>query len=233
LRDDVARANGYDRRLLMSASSKSIAIWLVEDNATYRRTVGRLIDRLPGFQCVQLFTNCEDALAAAAEGAAPPDIILLDVGLPGMSGLEGIRHFRECLPAAHVIVLTVFDDRDKIFNAICAGASGYLLKTSTEERIGEALREVMNGGAPMTASIAQKVLERFSQLAAPRGEYGLTTREREILELMVEGLIKKEIADRLSLSYHTVDTHLRNIYGKLQVHNRSEAVGKAVKERLV
>ncbi len=217
----------------MTATATQTSIWLIEDNSAYRRTVGRLIDRLAGFRCARLFTNCEDALAVIIEGGAPPDIILLDVGLPGMSGLEGIRHFKERAPAAHIIVLTVFDDREKIFNAICAGASGYLLKTATEERIGEALREVLNGGAPMTASIAQKVLERFSQLAVPRGEYGLTTREREILELMVEGLIKKEIADRLSLSYHTVDTHLRNIYSKLQVHNRSEAVGKAVKERLV
>lgn len=217
----------------MTATSPQTPIWLVEDNATYRRTVGRLIDRLPGFRCAQLFTSCEAALAALTGTSETPEIILLDVGLPGMSGLEGIRHFKERAPGVHVIVLTVFDDREKIFNAICAGASGYLLKTATEERIGEALREVLNGGAPMTASIAQKVLERFSQLAAPRGEYGLTAREREILELMVEGLIKKEIADRLSLSYHTVDSHLRNIYGKLHVHNRGEAVGKAVKERLV
>jgi DNA-binding NarL/FixJ family response regulator len=217
----------------MVAAATQTSIWLVEDNATYRRTVGRLIDRLPGFRCAKLFNSCEEALAAMAGNAETPEIILLDVGLPGMSGLEGIRHFKERAPGIHVIVLTVFDDRDKIFNAICAGASGYLLKTATEERIAEALREVLNGGAPMTASIAQKVLERFSQLAGPKGEYGLTDREQEILELMVEGLIKKEIADRLSLSYHTVDTHLRNIYGKLHVHNRSEAVGKAVKEQLV
>jgi DNA-binding NarL/FixJ family response regulator len=217
----------------MTAAAAQTAIWLVEDNPVYRRTVGRLIDRLPGFRCARLFTSCEEALTALDQAVAAPGIILLDVGLPGMSGLEGIRHFKDRAPGVHVIVLTVFDDREKIFNAICAGASGYLLKTATEERIAEALHEVLNGGAPMTASIAQKVLERFSQLAAPRGEYGLTSREREILELMVEGLIKKEIADRLSLSYHTVDTHLRNIYGKLHVHNRSEAVGKAVKERLV
>ncbi len=217
----------------MTATATQTSIWLIEDNSAYRRTVGRLIDRLLGFRCTQLFTSCEDALAAMAETSEAPQIILLDVGLPGMSGLEGIRHFKERAPGIHIIVLTVFDDREKIFNAICAGASGYLLKTATEERIAEALREVLNGGAPMTASIAQKVLERFSQLAGPRGEYGLTSREREILELMVEGLITKEIADRTSLSYHTVDTHLRNIYSKLQVHNRSEAVGKAVKERLV
>lgn len=217
----------------MADSNRKTSIWLVEDNATYGRTVGRLIDRLTGFRCARICTDCETAIAAARKADDPPDVILLDVGLPGMSGLEGIRHFKAILPGTHIIILTVFDDREKIFNAICAGASGYLLKTSTEERIAEALNEVVNGGAPMTASIAQKVLERFSQLAAPRGEYGLTSREREILELMINGLIKKEIAGRLALSYHTVDTHLRNIYGKLQVHNRSEAVGKALKERLL
>jgi DNA-binding NarL/FixJ family response regulator len=217
----------------MPGAHRNTVIWLIEDNSTYGRTVGRLINRLPGFRCSGVYPNCEDALAMMEREPDRPDIILLDVGLPGMSGLEGICHFKKVSPLTHVIILTVFDDREKIFNAICAGASGYLLKTSTEERIVEALHEVLNGGAPMTASIAQKVLERFSQLAAPRGEYGLTSREREILELMVDGLIKKEIADRLSLSYHTVDTHLRNIYGKLQVHNRTEAVGKALKERLL
>ncbi|MBI1176155.1 response regulator [bacterium] len=217
----------------MTETTTKTAIWLVEDNATYARTVGRLINQLPGFCCPESFASCEDALAALRNGANIPGIILLDVGLPGMSGLEGIRHFKVAVPQTLIIILTVFDDREKIFNAICAGASGYLLKTAPEEKITEALHEVLSGGAPMTASIAQKVLERFSQLETPRGEYGLTTREREILELMVNGLIKKEIADRLSLSYHTVDTHLRNIYGKLQVHNRSEAVGKALKERLL
>ncbi len=217
----------------MPDTLKKISIWIVEDNVAYARTVGGLINDLPNFRCPHTFTNCEEALAAMRRSADLPGIILLDVGLPGMSGLEGIRHFKEVSPNTPIIILTVFDDREKVFNAICAGASGYLLKTAPEEKIAEALQEVLNGGAPMTASIAQKVLERFSQLATPKGEYGLTSREREVLELMVEGLIKKEIADRLSLSFHTVDTHLRNIYGKLHVRNRTEAVGKALNERLL
>ncbi len=216
----------------MTAPRDHITIWLVEDNSIYSRTVGKVINGIDGFSCPRTFASCEEALAGLEQGDAP-EVILLDVGLPGMSGLDGIQRMKELSPATHVIILTVFDDREKIFRAICAGASGYLLKTSPEEKITEAIREVLNGGAPMTASIAQKVLERFAQLAAPKGDYGMTVREKEILELMVSGLIKKEIADRLSLSYHTVDTHLRNIYSKLQVHTRGEAVGKALKERLL
>jgi DNA-binding NarL/FixJ family response regulator len=149
-----------------------------------------------------------------------------------MGGLEGIRLIKSISPSTHVIMLTVFDDQEKIFKAICAGASGYLLKTSPEEKIAVSIREVMNGGAAMTPSIAQKVIEMFANLAAPKGDYGLTSREREILNLAVQGLIKKEIADRLDLSFHTVDAHLRNIYTKLQVNTRAGAVSKALKEHL-
>ncbi len=129
-------------------------------------------------------------------------------------------------------ISTMFDDHDKVFQSICAGASGYLLKTSPQAEITEGIREVLAGGAPMNARIARSVLEMFAKLAAPKGDYGLTAREGEVLELMVRGLIKKEIADRLSLSYHTIDSHLRNIYQKLHVHARTGAVAKAIKERL-
>lgn len=215
----------------MPSFSDTTTIWLVEDNEAYRRNISRVINRIGGLKCAQAFAWCEHALDALNHGGKP-DVMLLDVGLPGMSGIEGTRAIKAVFPATHVIMLTVFDDQEKIFQAICAGASGYLLKTSSEERIAEAIHEVMNGGAPMTASIAQKVLEMFSRLVAPQGDYGLTGREKEILEYMVQGLIKKEIADRLSLSYHTVDTHLRNIYSKLHVNTRTGAVSKALKERL-
>ena len=211
--------------------SAPATIWLVEDNDAYRRTISRVINRLEDFRCPESFAWCEQAIEALKKNGQP-DVILLDVGLPGMSGIEGIRAIKGILPGSHIIMLTVFDDQEKIFQAICAGASGYLLKTSTEEKIAEAIREVMNGGAPMSASIAHKVLDMFSRLAAPQGDYGLTPREKEILELTVQGLIKKEIADRLSLSYHTVDSHLRNIYSKLHVNTRVGAVSKALKERL-
>jgi DNA-binding NarL/FixJ family response regulator len=129
-------------------------------------------------------------------------------------------------------MLTAFDDSDKIFRAICAGASGYLLKTAPIERIVEAIEEALRGGAPLTPQVAQSVLRMFATLAQPAQDYGLTAREKKILELMTQGLIKKEIADRLGVSYHTVDTHLRNIYTKLHVHSRTGAVAKAIKERL-
>lgn len=216
----------------MSNRREPVLVWLVEDNETYRRTIIRVISRIDGLLCSEAFAWVEHALDALRKGQRP-EVILLDVGLPGMSGIEGVRAIKAVAQETHVIMLTVFDDQEKIFQAICAGASGYLLKTSPEEKIAEAIWEVVNGGAPMTASIAHKVLEMFSRLAVPKGDYGLTPREKQILELMVEGLIKKEIADRLSLSYHTVDTHLRNIYGKLHVTTRTGAVSKALKERLL
>jgi DNA-binding NarL/FixJ family response regulator len=159
--------------------------------------------------------------------------MLLDVGLPGMTGLEGIPRFTSAIPGVRIIVLTVFDDDEKIFRAICAGAVGYLLKMSPVEEIVGAIRDVSAGGSPMNSRIARRVLEMFARLAPPPASYGLTKRERDVLDLLVHGLIKKEIAARLSLSVHTIDTHIRNIYEKLQVHTRSGAVAKALREKLV
>ncbi len=208
-------------------------VWLIEDHADSRRVLARVLNRAATMKCPCAFSSCEEALAAL-RSSPPPDVILLDVGLPGMSGIEGIPHLKAIAPAAHIIMLTVFDDQEKVFNAICAGASGYLLKTADEEAIAHAVQEVLQGGAPITPRIARLVLNMFASRAAPsRREYGLSAREREVLELMVQGLIKKEISDRLGLSYHTVDNHLRSIYAKLQVHTRGGAVAKAVAEHLL
>jgi len=215
----------------MSLAQHKSVVWLVEDNESYRRTIVRVLNRIEGLCCPHAFAWCEEALQLLKESDAP-DVVLLDVGLPGMSGLDGIRAIKAISPVTHVVMLTVFDEQEKLFQAICAGASGYLLKTAPEQKIADSIREVINGGAAMTPSIAQKVLEMFARLVTPKDDYGLTIREREILDLMVQGLIKKEIADRLGLSYHTVDTHLRNIYSKLQVHTRAGAVSKALKEHL-
>jgi DNA-binding NarL/FixJ family response regulator len=217
----------------MSGAGRPTHVWLVEDNETYRRAVARVVNAADGFACSAAFADCEEALAAIKSSQELPDIILLDIGLPGMSGLDGIPRFIAAIPGVRVIVLTVFDDDDKIFKAICVGATGYLLKMSPVEEIVESIREVVAGGSPMNSRIARRVIEMFAKLAPPPQDYGLTDRERSVLDLMVHGLIKKEIASRLGLSIHTVDTHVRNIYEKLQVHTRSGAVAKALKEKLV
>lgn len=209
------------------------SVWLVEDHADSRRVLARVLNRSATIKCPQTFATCEDALAALRT-MARPDVILLDVGLPGMSGIEGIRHFKELAPATHVIILTVYDDQEKVFKAICAGASGYLLKTADEDAIAAAIHDVLQGGSPITPRVARLVLNMFATRSAPPAQdYGLSEREHEVLDLMVRGLVKKEIADRLNLSYHTVDNHLRSIYTKLQVHTRGGAVAKALSERLV
>jgi len=222
-----------EHKQLMAAKSISerVSVWLVEDNNTFRNTIARVLNQVSDLDCPRHFSNSEEALAALADGTVP-DVVLVDVELPGMNGIEAVRKIKSLSPATRIIMLTVFDDHDKILKAICAGASGYLLKTSPLEKIVESIRDVYAGGAPMTPRVAHSVLDMFSRLMVPHEDYGLTGREQRILELMTQGLIKKEIADQLSLSYHTVDTHLRNIYAKLHVNTRSGAVAKALKERL-
>jgi DNA-binding NarL/FixJ family response regulator len=217
----------------MSAKSTNqpINVWLVEDNHSFRQTIVRVLKQSQDLDCARHFGNSEAALEELSHGAVP-DVILLDVELPGLNGLEAVKQIRSISPSTRVIMLTVFDDHEKIFKAICAGASGYLLKTSPMEKIIDSVREAYSGGAPMTPQVARSVLDMFMKNASPHKDYGLTVREQEILQLITEGLIKKEIADKLTLSYHTVDTHLRNIYTKLHVHTRTGAVSKALKERL-
>jgi DNA-binding NarL/FixJ family response regulator len=212
--------------------AEAITIWLIEDNATFRRTIIRALDQEDGLKCLGGFASCEEALAALGH-QPPPRVILLDVGLPGMSGLDGIPQLRARAPQVAIIVLTVFEDEEKIFRAICAGAAGYLLKTAPVEEIARAIRDALAGGAPMNGRIARRVLDMFARFAPTRGDYGLTPREIQILESMVKGKTKKEIAAQLDLSFHTVDTHLRNIYQKLEVNTRTGAVAKALKEKLV
>jgi DNA-binding NarL/FixJ family response regulator len=214
-------------------ASEKIPVWLIEDHADFRHMVAWQINQIGDLHCARAFSNCEDALKALQREPAP-QVILCDVGLPGMNGIDGISAIKSIVPAAHIIMLTVYDDHHKVFGAICAGASGYLLKDASEEAITAAIHEVLNGGAPMNPRVARLVLERFArENAAPRNSYGLSTREKQILELMVEGLIKKQIAEKLGVSHHTVNNQLRSIYDKLHVHTRGGAVAKALKERLL
>lgn len=208
-------------------------VWLIEDNADYRRMVAWQINQISGLNCVHTFSTCEEALLTL-RSEPPPQVVLCDVGLPGMDGIAGISAIKELSPSTHVIMLTVHENHNKVLGAICAGASGYLLKDSSEEAITAAIYEVLNGGAPMNGRVARLVLEAFArQNSAPRNNYGLSEREKTILQYMVKGMIKKEIADEMGLSYHTVNNYLRRIYDKLHVHTRGGAVAKTLEEKLL
>jgi DNA-binding NarL/FixJ family response regulator len=216
----------------MSPTPETINVWIIEDNLAFSRNASAAINVADGLRCTLAFRSCEEALKSL-KTADPPQVVLMDIGLPGMSGIEGIVRLRESAPGAEVVVLTVFEDEDKLFQAICAGASGYLLKGANLDEIADAIRLAHAGGSPMTPRIARRVLGFFKERSARQADYGLTDRERDILQLLVEGLVKKEIASRLGISFHTVDMHLRHIYEKLQVNTATGAVAKAVRERLV
>lgn len=210
-------------------------VWVIEDNARLRRDLAELIDAEPDLSCPLAVDRCEDALAGLDEDP-PPNVVLMDLGLPGMGGIEGTSRLLSLSPATRVVVLTIHAEDQQVFDAICAGACGYLLKPSTPDKIVDAVRQAHRGAAPINGYIASKMLAMFARLAPPQAavsDYRLTTRERDILQLLVDGLTMQQIADRSSVSYHTVDTHLRNIYKKLHVHTRSKAVAKALQEHLL
>jgi DNA-binding NarL/FixJ family response regulator len=212
-----------------------LQVWLIEDNSAYRESLTRAVTLITPADDVRAFGNCEVALEDLARLEAP-HVLLLDIGLPGMSGLEGLERFKSLAPAMLIIMVTSFDDHDRIFKAICAGASGYLLKSAPLAEITEAIRQVLRGGAPMSPQVASSVLRILGQMGQTKpatAEYGLSPRERETLEAMVHGITLKEIAHRMDISHHTVDTYVRNIYSKLHVRSRGGAVAKALRERLL
>ena len=220
---------------MTESNTEQIRVWLVEDNEVFRRNVQRVINGLDEMVCDGSFDSAESTFAALQSHPAP-NVILLDVQLPGIDGIAALSKFKEVVPDTRVIILTVFDDADKIFRAVCAGASGYVLKASGTDKIGESIRQVMGGGAPMTPQVAKKVLDAFANsdlLPGAKGDYGLTAREQEILRLLAEGLLKKEIADALSISVNTVSTHLRRVYDKLHVNTNTGAVAKALREGII
>jgi DNA-binding NarL/FixJ family response regulator len=210
----------------------TIHLWIIEDHKTYGERLARALNRLEGIACTQRFTACEDAFAALTT-EPPPQVLLLDVGLPGVSGLEGIARLRQLAPNAAIVILTVFEEDDKIFRAICAGAAGYLLKTSSTDDIAAAIRSAAAGGSPINPHIARRVLEMFSKANAPHKDYGLTPRELDILKLLVSGSTIKDAAAQLGIGYYTADEYIRSVYVKLQVRSRGSAIAKAVKEGLV
>lgn len=215
------------------ATADQIGLWIVEDDELFRNSICSVINETKDIRCERAFSSCEEVLKLLEKEYAP-EVVLMDIGLPGgMDGIEGLKRIKTISPATDIIMLTIHEEDEKVFKAICSGANGYLLKSSTSEDIIHAIKEVLGGGAPMNAQIARKVLDMFASLAAPKGDYGLTDREKEILRLMTDGLTKKVIADKLFVSYFTIDTHLKNIYVKLHVHTGRGAVAKVLKEHLL
>jgi DNA-binding NarL/FixJ family response regulator len=209
------------------------AVWVVEDSPVYRQTIAELLDQGDRYRCGRQFGDAEEMLQVLTEGRELPRLLLMDLALPGMSGIEAVKNVRRKKPTIPVVMLTVHQSNDRIFEAICAGASGYLLKSSSRDDLIDGIESVLEGGAAMDAQIARRVLEMFARMATPQADYGLSDREREILQHLVDGATKAMIAERLTLSPHTIDGHVRNIYAKLHVNNRSGAVAKALREHLL
>lgn len=208
------------------------SIVLIEDHAVYRESVCKALESIDHYCCTGQFSNLEDALEAAGRGLEA-DIILLDLGLPGMNGLEGIVPLREQLPDARIIVLTAFTDREKVFAALKAGAHGYLIKAATATRLISALDEVTDGGTPLDPQIAGMVLNTFRQLRPISVEEKLSEREREILLLVADGMTKLQIASELDISSHTVSSYLRRVFDKLHVHSLPAAISTAIRRGLL
>ena len=205
---------------------------IVEDQRDIRDALAMLINGTPGYRCTGSYRSMEEALDRIA--ADPPDVVLCDIGLPGMSGIEGIRILKGRHPGVSLLMLTVYDDDDRIFDALCAGASGYLLKRTAPARLLESLREAVSGGAPMSPEVASRVITLFREIRPPeRADYDLTPHESRLLRLLVDGHNYTTAAEELKVSYNTVKFHMRHIYEKLQVHSKSEAVAKAMRERLL
>ncbi len=215
-----------------TSASTTIRVAIIEDQHEVREGLAALINGTAGFKCAGMYRTMEDALRVLEK--EPPDVVLTDLGLPLMSGAEGIRILKERHPSLPIVALTVYNDDEEIFDALCAGASGYLLKNTPPARLLECLKEVINGGAPMSHEVARRVIRLFREITPPeRANHHLTQQETELLKLIVEGHNYKVAAARLGVTMNTVSFHARNIYSKLQVHSKSEAVTKAMRNRLI
>lgn len=211
-----------------------IRVWLLEDHEPFRRNILRMLRRAGGIDAERSFGSSEAMLEALNQAAAsPPDVLLLDLGLPGTHGLQVIEHLHHRHPACKVIVLTVFEDTEKISRALTGGACGYLLKTATPVEIVAAIHDAADGGAPMSPHVARRVLDLLTTFTRPTSRIRLAPRERDLLRYLVDGLTNKQIAARMGLSIHTVDGYARSLFEKLDVRSRAAAVARAVRDRLV
>ncbi len=210
----------------------NIRVAIVEDDRATREGLGQLIGGSAGFSCTGFFRSVEDALARLDPLT---QVLLLDIHLPGMQGSVGVRVLREKHPHLQVVILTVFDEAERVFESICNGACGYLLKRTAPARLLEAIREAKDGGAPMTPEIARQVIDLFRQSPPPppRAQHGLSPREMQVLALLAEGYAYTNLAAQLDISVNTVRNHIRAIYEKLHVHSRTEAVSKALRKRMI
>lgn len=210
-----------------------IKVAVFEDNKLLRESLRQLINNAEGMACSGAFPDASKLLRNMQ--MANPDVVMMDINMPGISGIGAVQVIKEKFPQVRILMQTVFDDNDKIFAAICAGASGYMLKKTAPQKMIEAIREIFAGGAPMTASVAVKILQMFRlQSVSKNNEFiDLSQREKEILALLVKGKSYKAVASACFISIDTVSTHVRHIYEKLQVHSKSEAVAKAINQKLV
>jgi DNA-binding NarL/FixJ family response regulator len=210
----------------------TIHVAIIEDDRRIRSGLQTLINGTDGYECQLVFRSMEDALART--WSAVPDVALVDIGLPGMSGIDGLARLRKQYPTVALLMLTVYEDDARIFEALCAGASGYLLKKTQPNKLLECIAEVLHGGAPMSPEVARRVIGIFREIRPPaREEYDLTPHELRLLKLLVEGYNYQSAAAELGVSFSTINFHMQNIYGKLHVHSKSEAVAKALRQRLV
>lgn len=213
-------------------SPETLTAVVIEDQREIREGLQVLINGTPGYRCTAAFGSMEEVFSGPA--ADPPQVILLDIGLPGLSGLEGIPLLLARYPKAAILVLTIYDDDERIFRALCAGASGYLLKKTPPARLLENLREAMDGGAPMSLEVARKVITLFRKFQPPEtAGHNLSPHELRLLRLLSEGHNYKTAAGKLGVSVNTVSFHMRHIYEKLHVHSKSEAVAKALRSGIL
>jgi DNA-binding NarL/FixJ family response regulator len=210
-----------------------IRVAIFEDNSNLRLGLFNLVESNEGFVCAGAFGHCERVIENIEESL--PDVILMDIELPGINGIEAVKRIRQNYPDLKILMETVFEEDEKIFQSICAGANGYILKTTPPVEILKAIREIYEGGSPMTPIIASKVLRMFKNTVSNEKDesYNLTVREKEILKYLVEGMSYKLIASNCFISIETVNGYIKNIYKKLQVHSKGEAVAKAIKGRIV
>lgn len=215
-----------------SNDTSKIKVAVVEDQTPIRESLAWLINDSPGFRCTGGFGSMEAALVKLGDDL--PDVLLMDIGLPGMSGIEGVKEVKRRWPQVLILMLTVYEDNDHIFHALCAGACGYLLKKTTSEQLLGSIRDALNGGAPISPEIARQVINLFQRFAPPdHADYGLTPHEKRLLKLIVDGHNYKSAAAELGVTVNTILFHVKSIYDKLHVHSKSAAVAKALREHLI